>query len=252
MSDEPSDGRDRLEGWAGVIRSVRSPLGLLALVVLVLQAILGGLALTASEDDRRLFFILLVVVLLVAVVSVAAFPSRFVSPAQKKLQKYADILPQKPRYDIFVSSPLAALSDDQERLAYQGKLREVRRSLQKCCGFESIFLVAETISVQKEFEAPDVAIRKNLTAIRDSQHFVLIYMEEAPSSSLVEAGMALALRKPSVFFVADRDRLPFLLRMAGQASEGGAGDLPRVRVYEAQDLEGVVELITVNGKALFT
>lgn len=237
--------------WPAILSAVKSPLALLALVVLAIQSVLVGIAAAAPAEDRRLFFVLLVVVLLGAILPVLLLPEKFTSPAEKTLAKFRDVIPEKYRYDVFLSAPMAALQDDATRQTFRNKLMAVRDALIAHCGVRDVCSVAENIIESKEFEAPDVAIRKNLTSIRDSRMFVLVYLERAASSSLVEAGIALGLRKPSVFFVSDRKELPFLLRMAGQAYEGDAGDLPRVRIYEAADLDAVVRLIQINKGGIF-
>lgn len=60
---------------AGIIAAVRSPLGFFVLVVLVVEAVLGAIALGADGDGRReaMLAMLGVVVLLVAVVAVFAW-----------------------------------------------------------------------------------------------------------------------------------------------------------------------------------
>lgn len=245
-----SDGSQR-DSWVAILRTVKSPLGFLVLVVLVVQSILVGIAAAAPAEDRRLFFISLVVVLLFAILPVVVFPDKFKSPAQKRLETFRDVIPEKYRYDVFLSAPMAALPDDPARHAFRGKLMAVQQALIENCGVRDVCSVYENIVGSPQWESPDVALRKNLTSIRDSRLLVLIYLERVASSCLVEAGIALGLRKPSVFFVSNREDLPFLLRMAGQAFEGDAGDLPRVRVYEAADLDAVVRLIQINKGGIF-
>lgn len=238
--------------WAAIISSVTSPLGLLALVVLAVHALLSVLAFRAEPGQAMVYFIVLVVFLVVVILFVALRPGVFVSREQRRLEDLKEIIPPVvDEFDAFVSAPMAALPDDEAREKYREDVLKVCDALHEHVGLKRIYYAGKDITTEYEFEAEDVAMRKNLISIRDSKYFVLVYLEPALTSALVEAGIALALRKPSLYFVTKREDLPFLLRRAAQAAEGGAKDLPRVRVYPNEDIESVLHQIEVNKTSLF-
>jgi len=72
---------------------------------------------------------------------------------------------------------------------------------------------------------------------------MLIYPDKIISSVLFEAGLAVALGKPSVYFIRDRSSLPFLKKKAEQA------ELPAgVRIYEYESLAKIETLLQNPGK----
>lgn len=75
---------------------------------------------------------------------------------------------------------------------------------------------------------------------------MLVYPEEIVSSVLFEAGIAVALGKPSVYFIRDRGSLPFLMKKAEQAK------LPAgVQIYEYESFSKIENLLRTPGEGLW-
>ena len=72
----------------------------------------------------------------------------------------------------------------------------------------------------------------------DTKGHIFFYPERKPASTLVEVGMALALGLPSVWFVKEGVKLPFLLRQAWQHSNRSS-ELPRIVVHRYRDLDEI-------------
>jgi hypothetical protein len=121
---------------------------------------------------------------------------------------------------------------------------KVIESLRTACGLKNVFYAARYIETLKDFDAADLSILDDLQAIEESRYFVMIYTSKMLSSCLVEAGCAVALRKPSLYFVRDKKHLPFLLENAGQA-------LNLVKIQEHDDVNGITKLMSKHQLKLF-
>jgi hypothetical protein len=118
--------------------------------------------------------------------------------------------------------------------------------LQDSCRFRSVFYAGRNIETKEKFEAEDFSLSDDLAALRRSKYFMLVYPERLVSSVLFEAGLAIALGKPSVYFVRDLSSLPFLMKKAEQAK------LPaRVRIYEYESLAKIQTLLQNLGERLW-
>jgi hypothetical protein len=146
-------------------------------------------------------------------------------------------------YDVFLAAPMASYaSDDAYRRDRENVLRIIHALHQ--AGY-TVSYAGQSISSMADFDAGDTSIGDDYRALRASRYFVLWYPEKLASSVLVEAGWALALDKPSVYFVRNRADLPFLLRHAD-------GAFPSVQIYGQDGVEAVVRLIAEQGTDLFT
>lgn len=150
----------------------------------------------------------------------------------------------KDTHDVFLSSPMAVFQNGEK---YNQNLCDTRRlesTLKEVCKFKSVFYPGEQIGSPADFDAPDIAAKTDLENLRKSKYFVLYYPEKCVSSVIFEAGVALALQKPSVYFVKDRNDLPFLMRNAEQAFKN-------VKIYECDTIDKTLSLINRNSDRLF-
>ena len=152
-------------------------------------------------------------------------------------------------YAVFISTPMDAYTDDQSRQEHRKKILQIKDALRQCCQFEPTFYAGTDIVDEEGFQSPAVAIRQNFQKMQQSQRFIMIYPERLPSSILVEAGMALALGKDSVWFVKSGQSLPFLLREASNASKQDR--LPNIRIYEYNSIEDILNWIDQDRQDLF-
>jgi len=132
----------------------------------------------------------------------------------------------KTKYDVFLSSPMAAFVNDDLFQKDRKAMLEIVDAMRDECGF-SVFYAGRNVKSLDDFDAPDLSIAADVRALKESSIFVLFYSEKIVSSVLVEAGFALALAMPSIYFVRRREDLPFLLRSAEQGNVG-------VKIYEVE------------------
>lgn len=149
------------------------------------------------------------------------------------------------RYDLFIASPMAAYDTNEQYQKDRQNILNIMKVFRKKFNFKSIFYAGEYIRSMKKFEYEDSSLKNNLIALKQSKRFVLVYPKALTSSVLVEVGWALALDKPSVYFVRDQDHLPFLLKKAGQA-------FGSVKIYTYKNVEDLIKSIDNNKReALF-
>lgn len=147
-------------------------------------------------------------------------------------------------YDVFLAMAMAALETEEQYQSYRNQALEIIKYLQDACGFRSVFYAGANLKTKAEFEAEDFSLTLDLRALRRSRYFILVYPEKIASSVLFEAGLAVALGKPSVYFI-QQQGLPFLMEQAGQA------DLPSgVRIYKYENLARIKTLLQ-SGRALW-
>ncbi|MDJ0601132.1 MAG: hypothetical protein QNJ37_20105 [Crocosphaera sp.] len=152
-------------------------------------------------------------------------------------------------YDVFLSAPMDSWDDDNDLRLNREKIIKIKAALRKFCGLELTFYAGTDIENRAKFQAPSVALRQNFEKMGKSKKFIMIYPEPLASSILLEAGMALALRKDSVWFVHDRDQLPYLLREASNASRQNG--LPSISIYQCPSIDDVLKTIEQDGKDIF-
>ncbi|MGB4850076.1 MAG: hypothetical protein WBP41_19275 [Saprospiraceae bacterium] len=123
------------------------------------------------------------------------------------------------------------------------EIKEIKRALEVECGFQRVFFAGSNMVSQGEFEVPGVSIAKDINALKNSRYFILLYPEKIASSVLFEAGIALALGKPSFYF-STMDNLPFLMQQANQQFDF-------VKIHPANDFEQILTIIKNNKRQIF-
>jgi hypothetical protein len=149
-------------------------------------------------------------------------------------------------YDVFLSSPMASLPSDEDYESHRRGVLRVMEALERNCRFK-VYYAGERRPIKASFERPDVGAHRDSAALRESAHFLLVMPKDLVSSSYVEAGYALALGIPSVYYHQSGVRLPFMLRQAAQYST----DFPRCKEYEYQQIDDIVRDIEGSGPSLF-
>jgi nucleoside 2-deoxyribosyltransferase len=144
---------------------------------------------------------------------------------------------------VFLAAPMASYADDEAYQRDRAGVLQIKAALAQS-GFDVIY-PGEGVASLNDFEASHMAVIADYAALRTSDYFLCLYFAPVLSSVLVEAGLALALEKPSVYFVSRRADLPFLLRGADMA-------FPAVKIYEVADAEAAAQLIEAQGATLFT
>ncbi len=154
-------------------------------------------------------------------------------------------------HDVFISTPMAALDDDEQVKRHRADIEKVRHALRDYCHFalDRVFYAGTDMDDKGAFERSDMALRKNYKELEQSRVFLMIAPDKRPSSIYVEAGMAMALGKPCVFFAREQDDLPWLIREATAASKHDG--LPSLKVYEYKDVAQIIHWFQQEGDRLF-
>jgi hypothetical protein len=146
------------------------------------------------------------------------------------------------QYDVFLSCPMAGAKSE----AHYGEVRSQALSILAClehdCQFR-VFFAGRDLEARADFDEADFSIAQDIRALEESHYFLLFYPEKVVSSVLVEAGMALALKKKAVYFVRERKHLPFMLQKVESVAP--------IKVCEFKNLERVLKVIRTHRKDLF-
>ncbi|MBZ5555607.1 MAG: hypothetical protein LAO21_23115 [Acidobacteriia bacterium] len=230
------------ESRSSIIREIKTPLAFYSLVVLVAEGILGFLASKATGADFT-FLVVGMMVTLLALIGAVAFLAHKSPERPGSGPKELEQTPIK--HDVFISSPMAAYDEDEKYKRNRTDVLMLVEAFRKECKFKSVVYAGTEIASMKDFEAADISAADDIQALRESKCFVLHYSEKIVSSVLFEAGVALALQKPSLYFVKDRDYLPFLMRQAEQAFH-------HVKIYEFSTTNDILTLIKNHREKLFS
>jgi hypothetical protein len=235
-----------MKNWAEIIVAVKTPLGLYALIVLLIATAFATLAFRATGFDFTILVVGIFICLLFLIgVGAWIMIKQSVSPRPKEGAVIADVPPAENRYDVFVSSPMAAHANEDEYQLSRQEALKFAACLRTKCKFNPIYYAGLDIATKADFEAADISVEDVLDAVKHSRYFVLIYLSKIVTSSLLETGCALALRKPSVYFVRSRDDLPFLMKKAEQA-------FPNiVKIHECDNMTAILKLLERHAERLF-
>lgn len=142
------------------------------------------------------------------------------------------------KYDMFISSPMGSIKE-KEYPGMRDLTLEVIEYMQKECNLKNIFYAGKNIATKDDFDPHDIAIVEYFKSLKDSRHFILIYPRKLASSSIFEAGLALAFGKKGMYFVKDNEHLPFLMRQAEQA-------FSNIKIYEYRDISDIKKILKSN------
>src|SRR5262249_32914749 len=124
----------------------------------------------------------------------------------------------KPKYDVFLSVPMAVY-DEAEYQKQRGEVLKVLAALRDKCRLK-VFCAIDDIKTLADFDVHALGAKHDIEALENSAHFMMIYPRKLATSSIFEAGYALARRVPILLFVRDTSDLPFLMKQLPGAFEG--------------------------------
>lgn len=152
--------------------------------------------------------------------------------------------------DVFLASPMASASGRDSYAMERERAGDLARIIESYCGY-SVYYAGDEIESDADFEAPGIALAVNVEALRDSRHFVLLLTEPLvkPSSVWVEAGLALAYRKPLTLFVDAPQSLPYMLRQVADARD--VPGVPAAQVFYDADVRMAGNLVKKHRGELF-
>jgi hypothetical protein len=246
-------------GRVSIINAVQTPLGFFTLGLLILEGGLLAVSSIVPEQNRTSLFwgCLILIFLTILVVAFLAYSrpeylfgrnlsATFPVVAESKQPKLEEVVPKglSFKHDIFLSSPMAALPSTKEYEANRKLILELIDTFRRECGFDKIFYAGRDIGSVSDFDPEGISVKDDLKAIEESRYFVMIYHSKVVTSALVEAGCAVALRKPSLYFVRTEDDLPFLLKQAVQA-------FIDVKIYRSENIKDVMKLVCKQRLKLF-
>ena len=238
-------GEDKKEGRSGIISVISTPIQLAALIVLVVESLLAFLLSKADPVDISLYVILMVGVLAITIIAVFVIEFRRIKLKESNVippTGIAETTQKTYKWDVFLAAPMAALSDGDFESA-TNKVREIKKVLEEECNFQRIFFAGLNMNTKDDFQTADISIDTDVDAIKESQNFIMIYPEKIVSSVLFEAGIALALGKPSFYF-GYKNNFPFLMQQANQS-------FLHVKIHEAGSLDEIIKIIRKNKTQLF-
>jgi len=151
----------------------------------------------------------------------------------------------RPKYDVFLSAPMASFNDDSKYQSFRTDVMKVIQGL-RSIGL-SVFCALEDIDSMSKFDTHGISTAGDIEVLQNSGHFVMLYPQKLATSALFEAGYALALGMPSLFFVRLEEDLPYLMQRLPEA-------LTEVSILDSREWKTYEEIVTLlqrNGKRWF-
>jgi nucleoside 2-deoxyribosyltransferase len=142
---------------------------------------------------------------------------------------------------VFFAAPMSSFGSNDDYQQSREAILDVAEHLSKQHRFSSVYYAGSSISSQAHFTSNNLAMQVDLQALREANLFILLYPARLLSSVLVEAGYAMAYKKPMLLMVKNRDDLPYFFREAEQVV--GDKDLPRIEIQEYQDYRDLSKII---------
>jgi hypothetical protein len=234
---------------ATIISAIQTPLGLLALAVLLIEGILATITWQLTEPNNFYLAVAMACILFAIILVVGSAIRKDPSILVAKSTKESSSPSGKPaeaeafEYEVFVAAPMAAIKDADQYHKMRGAILPILDALNRKIGV--VFCALKEIETIDDFDRLPAVASDDFANIAKSRHFLMIYPDHIPTSTLVEAGFALAYGKPSMFCVPHANRLPFLLEAAVKDKNLNAQEL---RYATTGD---IVKEIEKQGKKLF-
>ncbi len=248
--DSNNDGNGNAGQRAKILQLIPHSMRFFTLVALILEAGFLGIAVTQDDPVVKRQLIDHAFTLFIVLIGVAGALEllRLVFGRPTKTGEAATA--PAPRYEVFLSAPMADITDEATYKLQRDEILRVKDALRKFCRFETTFYAGTDIEAPDGFNTEHIALRGNFRRIQESRRLMLIYPKRSGSSILFEAGLAIAFGKPSVWFIKAGEKLPYLMRGAAGASESEG--LPRMRVYTYDSVADIVKRMENDGAGIFT
>jgi hypothetical protein len=151
----------------------------------------------------------------------------------------AEIHRRQQRYDLFLSAPMSSLGfvDRLHWSSFRHDIAELAQTFEQKCGFRRVYP-----EHADHMPSAAVGVHQSLSALQRADRFVLVLPKRLASGCLCEAGYALALDLPSVYFVHHNEDLPGFLTNR---------DNHHVRIETFHKLSEVAQIVTDQGARLF-
>lgn len=232
-----------------VITAVQSPIGLLALVVLIIEGIIAALTFKLTGVQAFYAVVLMFVIMVLVLVIVWRHVERgggLTGAGQSANNTPSTKAPAavSPRFEVFVAAAMAAFNDPVAYDKARSDTLRVVATLRKKLG-GAVFYAGEELKASTEFDKIAAVATEDLNKVAASRYFLLLYLDPIPSSTLAETGYALAYRIPSIYCCRKTGELPYLLRQAVLDK-----NLP-VTSMEITGVDDLIKEIEKQGAAMF-
>ncbi len=147
--------------------------------------------------------------------------------------------------DVFVAAPISSLEEGKRNELKAGLLK-IEDALKAHHGFSYINSGITEQNNPDRFWQRDVLRNQDLIEkMKSSRYFVLIYPEPVVSSSLIQAGFSLGLKKPVIIFYRNKYDLPMILQKSSDVRSFGS-----IKLFPFETFEDIVTIIK-NEENLF-
>jgi hypothetical protein len=181
----------------------------LALIAAVLCISPMAYPMLVRDIDLRLFsilyFIYVTVFAVMIVIGILVRPDTIITLLGAKTS----------RYDIFISAPMEANASCSFSYAEMQKNAVDIYQLLRAMDLRVFCALVDKVH-HDNFDTPLATLDQNIPALYGMRYYVLIWPGPLSTGALVEAGFALALKKPAVIFVRKMDDLPWILRKSNE------------------------------------
>lgn len=193
---------------------------------------------------------LIIVVLAIPFIVLAAFiqgrkiclwpPAIGEKPTKSDAIKNATL---KKEYDLFISAPMTSITPSEYESTREDILT-INKHFRDNCNMKNIHYVGERVVSPSVADPPAISIEDDLDHLAKSKNYILFYPKPLLTSCIVEAGYALGLGIPSIYFVKNKADLPYMLREAAESNKS-------VAVYVYKDTKDLTRIITQHKTRLF-
>lgn len=149
----------------------------------------------------------------------------------EKVQNPVSLLSKrKPVFEVYLSTPI---SSDEEYREHRSHVDTMVKKFEEELGAGKVYSPGQDKQGIPELEQSDVIAKGELGALELSKRFIMVLPDRIYSSALVEAGYALALNIPSVYFIKERVHLPSSLQEVCQNTK-------KVKIYKYEDFDDII------------
>lgn len=113
---------------------------------------------------------------------------------------------------LFISAPIAGFENEEEYMEYRDKVVNLVEDIKRAVSIKDIYSAISEVNSVDAYDSPVQSAIQDLSALRESTHFILFYPKKVPSSALVELGYALAEKKKLLLIVNTRKDLPYMVQ----------------------------------------
>lgn len=243
MTNNTPPASSASESRTKVLAAIKGPIGLLALVALITEGVLGAVVFRLQGEQQFYIALSMIVVLIGILGIVALFVWRGgqldAGTATEGAGNRVSIT-----NEVFVAAVMAGHATPE---AYAKERTEVLRVVaalrNKTKG--GVFYAGETLQEPSDFEQAGTVATEDMRLVAQSRYFLMIYPSKVASSVLMEAGVALAYERPSVYCISKTDDLPYLMQRAVMDKR------VKATAITIQTIDQLVKMIEQKGLDLF-